>query len=134
MPNCQGHYKSFHSGREEPVMIRMNYATLIKDEDEEESLCVPFEMMRHGIKTNLTPMTLGETGWIQFYEEYLRFEFNGEKLYWEIKKLSKLDLDTLEFFELNSSYFTITGLGETKKNVAQRHPFDEVEEAIGNGT
>jgi hypothetical protein len=34
----------------DPVIFEVHDATLIKDEDEFESLLVPFEMMKHGLK------------------------------------------------------------------------------------
>jgi hypothetical protein len=37
-------------GRMDPVIFEVNYATLIEDENEFESLVVPFDMMKHGSK------------------------------------------------------------------------------------
>jgi hypothetical protein len=42
-------------GREEAVIFDVNYATLIMDDAEYESLVVPFEMMKHGIKVDMVP-------------------------------------------------------------------------------
>ena len=91
-------------GREEPVLIGMNYATLILDENKLKSLCVPFEMMRHGIKIDLTPTTLGGTGKMQIDGNELKLDFDEEKLFWDISMPSDEDMETLEFFELNSPY------------------------------
>eukprot|EP00957_Ditylum_brightwellii_P155560 11841307-Ditylum_brightwellii.AAC.1 len=37
-------------GRENVVIFVLNHATLIKTEEEADSLLVPFELMQHGIK------------------------------------------------------------------------------------
>lgn len=37
----------------------LNNSTLIEDQDELESLCVPFDLMRHGIDTDLNPRCHG---------------------------------------------------------------------------
>ena len=42
-------------GREDPVIFEVNYATLIEDDNELESLVVPFTMMRHGIQLDMIP-------------------------------------------------------------------------------
>jgi hypothetical protein len=89
-------------GRAEPVLFGVNYATLIDDQDEHESLIVPFDMMRHGIPMDMTPATLGGTGGMTVDDEFFPFEFDNEKLFWEISKPNKEELDTLEFFELTS--------------------------------
>ena len=44
-----------------PILFIMNYATLVDDPNEMESLCVPFALMHHGIKVDITPPNLGET-------------------------------------------------------------------------
>ena len=49
-------------GRDLPVLLVMNYVALLEDEDEAESLAIPFELMRHGISCDLTPQSLGG-GW-----------------------------------------------------------------------
>eukprot|EP00957_Ditylum_brightwellii_P190081 14470779-Ditylum_brightwellii.AAC.1 len=49
-------------GRDEPVILILNPATLINDENESESLLVPFELMRHGIKVDLTSQNMGGVG------------------------------------------------------------------------
>ena len=37
------------------VLFLMNNATLIADNGEDESLCTPFEMMRHGVMVDIVP-------------------------------------------------------------------------------
>jgi hypothetical protein len=91
-------------GRNEPVLFGLNYATLVDDPTEHESLVVPFDMMRHGIPMDMTPATLGGTGGMTIDDEFFPFEFDEEKLFWEISKPNREELDTLEFFELTSPY------------------------------
>ena len=45
------------NGRE--VVFLMNNATLISDEKENESLCIPFDMMRHGVMVDIVPIIHG---------------------------------------------------------------------------
>ena len=47
------------TGKDNPVIFHINYATLIDNDNEYESLCVPFSMMAHGIKCDLTPTKYG---------------------------------------------------------------------------
>ena len=47
----------------------MNYATLIHEKEEKESLSVTFEMMRHGVTVDLIPRTLGGEGGFFVEEE-----------------------------------------------------------------
>jgi len=97
-------------GRMDPVIFEVNYATLIQDENEFESLVVPFEMMKHGVKVDMVPLKYGGTGGIKIDDEHLPFSFDDEKLYWEISKPTCDDLDTLKWFELNPPAL----LGETR--------------------
>eukprot|EP00957_Ditylum_brightwellii_P127214 9699845-Ditylum_brightwellii.AAC.1 len=52
--------KAWILGRKEPILMVVNYVALNDDDDENESLIVPFEMMRHGISVDLTPKQFGE--------------------------------------------------------------------------
>ena len=51
--------KAHIKGKDEPVLLYVNYATLIDDKDETESLIVPFCMMAHGIEVNMVPEKYG---------------------------------------------------------------------------
>ena len=42
---------------DDPVLFIMNYVTLIDDDNEFESLCVPFSLMQHGIAIDMIPTT-----------------------------------------------------------------------------
>ena len=47
--------KATFPGRPDPVLLGVNYVTLVTDTNESESLVVSFCMMAHGIETNLVP-------------------------------------------------------------------------------
>ena len=68
-------------GRDEPMIFEVNYATLVQDENEFESLVVPFEMMQHGIKVDMTPTKYGGTGGITVDGDILPYRFDQEKLF-----------------------------------------------------
>ena len=53
--------KAYIPGRNLPVFLVINYTALLEDEDEGESLAIPFELMRHGNSCDLTQQSLG--GW-----------------------------------------------------------------------
>jgi hypothetical protein len=88
-------------GRMEPVLFEVNYATLIADENEYESLVVPFELMKHGIQVDMTPQKYGGAGAITVDGERLPYKFDDEKMYWVIERPTRDDLDTLKWVELN---------------------------------
>eukprot|EP00957_Ditylum_brightwellii_P171080 13023955-Ditylum_brightwellii.AAC.1 len=78
--------KAWINERDEPVILILNHATLIEDPNEKESLMVPFELMRHGVKMDLTPRNLGGEGAMFVDEEYMPFNWDEEKLYLKICK------------------------------------------------
>jgi hypothetical protein len=114
-------------GRMDPVIFEVHYATLVMDENEYESLLVPFEMMKHGVKVDMIPPKYGGTGSIMIDDELLPFLFDDEKLYWKISKPTQDDLDVLKWFELNQPAL----LGETRIRRRKQHdmphniPWDE---------
>lgn len=114
-------------GRQVPVLFVVNYASLIEDEDENESLIVPFDMMRHGIVLDLNPPQHGGSCGMHHEEEFLPFQYDEEKLYFNISKPSKEDLEELECFELNSPYpsFTTTTRRNKKKLLPEDVPMEE---------
>ena len=87
-----------------PTLLALNYATLVEDPDESESLAIPFDMMRHGIKVDLTPPQHGGKCGMLYDEDFLPFQYDEEKLYVNITKPTDDDLDQLEWFELNNPY------------------------------
>eukprot|EP00957_Ditylum_brightwellii_P052702 3995163-Ditylum_brightwellii.AAC.1 len=66
-----------------------------------ESLVVPFELMQHGIKVDLTPHNLGGAGAMYIEDEYMPFEWDKEKLFIRIEKPNDSDIGELEVYELN---------------------------------
>ena len=95
-------------GRDEPVLLLVNFATLINDKEEKESLLQPFNLMAHGIKVNMVPQKYGGAQNMIVEDESLEFDFceseDDSKLFINITKPSQNDLDTLEIFELTSLY------------------------------
>eukprot|EP00957_Ditylum_brightwellii_P040904 3097006-Ditylum_brightwellii.AAC.1 len=61
--------EAYTPGREMPITVLLYYATLNEDKNENESLVVPFEMMKHGIHVDLVPEKLGGEGKICADEE-----------------------------------------------------------------
>ena len=64
----------FH-GRDEPVLLQVNFATLINDKEEKESLLQPFNLMAHGIKVNMVPQKYGGAQHMIVEDESLEFNF-----------------------------------------------------------
>ena len=89
-------------GREDPVLFVMNYVTMLDDDNERESLAVPFQSMKHGVTVDLTPTKYGGTGKMKVDGQEFPFDFDGEKLYYKIEKPTSEDLDLWECFELTS--------------------------------
>ena len=54
--------KATIKGRDTPILLKMNYVTLVDDPDECESLCQPYDLVAHGIKMDLLPPSLGGEG------------------------------------------------------------------------
>jgi len=100
--------KASITGRDKPVLLLVNYATLLNDKEERESLCVPFQAMKHGVNFDLTPTTFGGKGGMTVDNEFLPFKFNKEKFYVNISKPVEEDLEELEWFELSSPYPVMT--------------------------
>ena len=94
--------KAFVKGRNEPVLFHINNATLLDDEEELESLCVPFNLMKHGIKCDLTPTIYGGKGGMTIGDEFFPFDFDEEKLFFKIVKPNSQDMNDLEHYELTS--------------------------------
>jgi hypothetical protein len=101
--------------------------TLIKDEDEFESLLIPFEMMNYGVKIDMIPPKYGGTGSISVDGKTLPFMFDDEKLYWEISMPTRDDMDTLKWFELNPPALLGETLIRRRKHQDQPHhiPWEE---------
>ena len=56
-----------------PVLLMINYATLLDDPDETEYSYVTFDMMKHGAKFGMTTRNLVRDGVLYVNGEYLTF-------------------------------------------------------------
>jgi len=88
--------------RDDPILIKMNYCSLIDDENENESLVNPFDLMRHNIKVDMMPPQHGGRCGITFDNIFILLQYDDEKLYMNIIKPKDEDLELLEWFEINS--------------------------------
>ncbi len=98
-----GATKATIQGRAEPVIFVVNYASLLEDPNEEESLLCPYQSMAHGVKYDLTPKMYGGTGCISLNDRSIPYEFDEEKPFFRISKPTEDDLDNLEVIELANS-------------------------------
>eukprot|EP00957_Ditylum_brightwellii_P159630 12151368-Ditylum_brightwellii.AAC.1 len=94
--------KAWIPGRKKPILMVVNYATLNDDDDRNESLIIPFEMMRHGISIDLIPKQFGGEGGMMVEDEEIPFKWNGEQLFLKLAKPNEGELEELEIFELNT--------------------------------
>ena len=125
-PIVNGIPKVHLSNRDVPILFIMNYATLIDGPDETESLCVPFAMMKHGVSLDITPPQFGGTSCgLRILDQFLPFQFDGEKLYYSISKPTEEDLNTLEAFELTSPLPSSHIRRLTKRSVPGKLPLSE---------
>jgi len=94
--------KAYIEGRDKPVLFVMHYATLVVDENEKESLHVPFQSMRHGIKFDLIPKIHGGKCNMAIEQEEFPIKFDGEKIFFNIEKPTQEELDRYDCYELTS--------------------------------
>ena len=71
----------------------INYDTFSGDTNDTYYLAVPFEMIKHGWKVDMTPRNLGDDGGLYFDEEYIMFWWYNEKLYYNIEKHNEDNLE-----------------------------------------
>ena len=91
------------SGRE--IIILMNNATMLTDQEERESLCIPFDMMRHGVMVDIIPIQYGGTQSISVEGERLQCKYDEEKCFYKITKPNKEEIETLPAYEITSPHF-----------------------------
>ena len=91
-------------GMDNPILFVINYATLIEDDNECESLCQPFNLMANGIKLDMTPEKYGGQQCLTMDDVVLPMKYDGEKLYFTISKPTDDEIKNLETFELTSPY------------------------------
>ena len=67
--------KAFTLGRDHQIVFVVHYIALIDDSDENEYLIVPLDMMRQGVKCDLTPQKLGGEDGMIVNDEYIPMVF-----------------------------------------------------------
>ena len=77
-------------GKTDPVLFEVNYATLIEDKNELESLVVPFELMKHGIRVDMIPPKYGGSGAIHVEGVPLPYLFDDEKFFGILQSQPKM--------------------------------------------
>ena len=90
--------------RNTEIILVANNVTYIDDDTELESLLQPFQAMRHGVCFDMVPDVFGGTGSMTVDDEEIPFEYDHEKLFLQMRKPTKQDIDTLESFELTAPY------------------------------
>jgi hypothetical protein len=96
--------KAYIRGYEHPVILILNYVSLLDDSNERESLLQPFSCMRHGVTMDLTPIQHGGLGGMKIDGQLFAFEYDEEKLFFKITKPTWEDLDYYDCVELTSPY------------------------------
>ena len=93
---------------EQPFLFLMHQACYYDHKDQNESLCHPYQSMEHGVKFCLTPKdtltpdgNLGKQNMI-VDEKEIPLEFDGRKMYLNIRKPTQDEIDTLDILEITS--------------------------------
>lgn len=92
----------------ENFLLIVHQALYYDDDEQDESLCLPFQAEQHGVKFSLTPNNRldahGNKGTQNMIIEHknVKINFDGRKLYLDIVKPTEDDLRTLETYELTS--------------------------------
>ena len=68
-------------GKMEEVLLVVNNATFVDNDNELESLLQPFQSMKHGVKFDLIPHEYGGRASMIMDDEEIPFENNTEKLF-----------------------------------------------------
>ena len=106
--------KATISGREDPILLIMNYVTFVEDGSETESLCQPFNLMFHGIKVYMVPEMFGGKQVLTIKYTFIPLNFDGEKLYLSISNPALDEIGSLHAFELTSP--VPSSLNVTRRN------------------
>lgn len=97
-----------------------NNTTLLEDKTERESLAVPYDMMRHGIRVDIVSLKHGGRQGIWVENEYFALHYDEEKTYFTITKPTAEEMDQLEAFELTSPYPHVNRIQQCKRSTAVR--------------
>ena len=93
---------------QEPFLLIMNQSCYYNDEEQDESLCLPFQAMQHEVTFDLTPHTQRTidggkgTQQIVLAEKEIPLEYDGRKLFLNIRRPSNEELELLPSYELTS--------------------------------
>ena len=92
----------------ESFLLIVHQALYYDDDEQDESLCLPFQAEQHGVRFSLTPSDRldannhkGSQNMIIEHKN-IPMKFDGRKLYLDISKPTEDDLKTLESYELTS--------------------------------
>ena len=90
----------------EDFLVNVHEALYYNDQNQNESLILPFQAEQHGVKFSLTPSngldmndTLGKQNMIIKHKE-IPLNFDGRKLYLDIRKPTDIEYDTPETYEM----------------------------------
>ncbi len=93
---------------QEPILLVMNQACFYNKEEQDESLCLPFQAMKHGGTFDMTPHSHkspnGDIGTQRMIiaDREIPSKFDGQKMFLDIRRPSEEELHTLESYELTS--------------------------------
>ena len=120
---------------QEPFLLIMNQSCYYDDEEQDESLCLPFQAMQHGVTFDLTPHTRtttdGKRGTqrIILAEKDIPLQFDGRKLFINIRKPSNEELELLPSYKLTSpnefipdSNANINNRRKSNQKIQQKYP------------
>ena len=94
---------------EEPILLLFHQTCFIEDSAQYESFCLPFQCMDHGVTFDLMPKEhqndLGQQGRqsMTIEDREIPLNYDGRKMYVDIRKPTEEELATLEVFKLTSS-------------------------------
>ena len=88
-------------GFDTPIIFLINNMTLNEDPSQNESLAVPFELMRANILVCGTPSQHGGRCGAIIDGELFPFQYDGEKLYYNIAKPTDEELSSLPWYEIS---------------------------------
>ena len=92
----------------ENFLFIVHQALYYDDDEQDESLCLPFQAEQHGVKFSLTPNDRLDANNHQgsqnmiIEHKNIPIKFDGRKLYLDIAKPTEDDLRTLETYKLTS--------------------------------
>lgn len=88
--------------RDIPVLLVFHNVQINDDDKENESLAIPFHFWSHGARCCIRPPSYGGACGLTIDDNFFPFQWDGEKVYFNISQPSDNDLFHLEWFEANS--------------------------------